>query len=258
MFSGQPATPRPRPPRSRTSTRDGSSKRIPTVPQKLANSHSTGALDTIPSAILPSPTLNARDETSRPASSSQPASSSPPPAYISSPLEPDVFNSTKITASDSHSSQSPSQVDVSDPDTIAAQLLAFPFPSSSTNGLVGNIVSEGEAPAVEGEEQRVTEKWVKQRSRDELDKLLMEADRVIREREKGESSCLFSLFSIHIGECVLTARYILPYRRAERCSSYRQIPSRTQPRPPNQTRSSPLLSSPPASANFSLPSLVPS
>lgn len=34
------------------------------------------------------------------------------------------------------------------------------------------------------------EKWVKQRTRDELDTLLMEADRVIRERERGKSAHL--------------------------------------------------------------------
>lgn len=210
----QPQTPRPRPPsaRSRSSRpnatpRTAATRAGPSLSPSIrsstlweASSSPAVAPTNKPDVFLPPPPEQLPAATSAAQKEPEPSTlipfpSPPPPPYPNSPQLPAAFfpdtNEPSAMTTDSTAAmefKQQQQTFVPAP-LVAASAASVVDAAAASSGAAASLVENHVEASRQSETGGVTEEWVKARSREEIDRLLLEADRVIRERERGESCC---------------------------------------------------------------------
>ncbi|KAL7413173.1 hypothetical protein BDY24DRAFT_75022 [Mrakia frigida] len=239
MLHQTPSTPRPRPPnfsRSRSSQAPGQGGHT-RKPSSLSVSSSSKAGTVVTSLLLGreeeertssascSPTKRASDKNDNnnndnnnndtdkiPFPSNHSNNNNPPPPPY--PTSPPASTSTSTSTTDD-----PAQLEL---------LVGFLHDGANAEGLAHGLVArEGEGEGAEEDGGVISEEWVKERSREELDRLLIEADRVIREREKELG------IAAAIGKSLLENNIALRTKHESLLASF---PLHSPHPPPNQRR----------------------
>lgn len=184
----QPCTPRPRPP---TFTRTRSSNRRTTAERRIASQADAEGPSSSASLLADAPAAPDSSDLADAGSKHRTVSAPVDPASVLPSLDERLFASSNPLSQSASSSGSTvaSPPPPPYPSLLHDQaLVARPADGDGTDPKVLLAIDIDKIQSTIPAGAPVTEEWIKERSREELDMLLLEADRVIREREKGAFS----------------------------------------------------------------------